>query len=149
MQLAAFHPVLTHFPIALLTASFLFQAVVLFRPKWMAATVPLWILGLSVAITLFTALSGEAAAEIAVKNAGVSQEIADLIASHELYANITIWGSIVLFGGWSWFRLKYSDSRLLGFIVLICLFLLMTAVLITGDLGGDLVLDYGVGVKIP
>jgi uncharacterized membrane protein len=145
LQLAELHPVLTHFPIALLTTAFLFQMVTLLWPKWMAATVPLWVLGLSVAITLFTVLSGEAASDVAVAGAGVSQEVADLIACHEQLGNITIWGSLILFGGWFWLRLKFGDSRLLGIVALVWLLFLMLVVFYSGNLGGSLVFDHGIG----
>ena len=145
MQLAELHPVLTHFPMALLTTAFLFQMVTLLWPKWMAATVPLWVLGLSVAITLFTVLSGEAASDVAVAGAGVSHEVADLIACHEQLGNITIWGSLILFGGWFWLRLKFGDSRLLGIVALVWLLFLMLVVIYSGNLGGSLVFDHGIG----
>ena len=149
MQLAELHPALTHFPIALLMAAFFFQMIVLLKPKWMAPTVPLWILGLSETITLFAILSGEAAADLAASNAGVSQEVTDLIASHEQFGNITIWGSLILFGGWFWLRLRYGDSRRLGIVTLVCLFFLMLVVFYSGNLGSSLVFDHGVGVKLP
>lgn len=146
--MADLHPPLTHFPVALLVTAFLFQVVVILRREWLAPSVPLWVLGLAVAITLFTTLSGEAAAEIASASGNISDDVATLIANHEQYANITIWGSLVLFISWIWCRLKYGDSRLLGMIVLLALFLLSVIVLITGDKGGNLVLEYGVGVEL-
>ncbi|MDP7653963.1 MAG: DUF2231 domain-containing protein, partial [Candidatus Marinimicrobia bacterium] len=102
-----------------------------------------------VTITLFAILSGEAAADLAASNAGVSQEVADLIASHEQFGNITIWGSLILFGGWFWLRLRYGDSRRLGIVTLVCLFFLMLVVFYSGNLGSSLVFDHGVGVKLP
>jgi uncharacterized membrane protein len=136
-----FHPMIVHFPIAIITVGFLFDMLALFLKKetWLTkAGFWLEIIGMTGAIFAFgtgyfftSPMEGEA---------GIMRE------KHELFATITLISIIVA----TLFRIlvsyfKKGDSNL-KYLSLVMFFTSFLFVTITGYLGGTLVLEYMIGL---
>jgi uncharacterized membrane protein len=61
------------------------------------------------------------------------------VNTHELFANITTWGTILIFVGWVFAYLQGVQNRKVDILIFAFLSLLTMAVLVTGYLGGKLV----------
>ncbi|MFQ6615920.1 MAG: DUF2231 domain-containing protein [Fidelibacterota bacterium] len=141
------HPQVTHFPIALIITAFLFQIVVVVKPAWLGRTAPLWLLGLAAALSLVSALSGQDAANTALRVTELSESTRSLLDRHKQLANFTLWASLGTLILWVWLLLRFPAGRWVDRLALGLLFLLAVSVAVTGFLGGELVLSHGVGVS--
>ena len=135
----AIHPLLVHFPIALLLTATLLDVAALLLKRPQLHRVSLWNLCLGSIAAALTVLSGRAAAEVAKH----SFEIWQVMERHEHLGYITLTLSLLLCAWRLWKRdLLSTKTRL----VVILLSLLMTASLALGaHLGGRLVYEFGVG----
>lgn len=147
--MAGLHPQLTHFPIALIITACLFQAVLVLKRSWMCRSTPLWLLGFALILTLGATLSGEDAVNLAQQETDILAAAVTVMEQHETYADVTVWGTLIVFFGWLWLFLKNPVDRRLDVAALLCLLLLSIAVGITGYLGGEMVMTHGVGVGLP
>lgn len=142
------HPMLVHFPIAILGIAIFFDFVSFFLPdkqKWWNEETTAYLYGVGAAIAIVVYFTGEAAADsvtLPAKAQTILSEHADwatwAVWFYGLYAAARIWGT------WKAaprHRLKFH----VGFFVLSLagLFLLFQ----TGDHGAQMVFQYGVGVK--
>ena len=146
--MADLHPPLTHFPIALIITACLFQAVLVFKRSWMSRSTPLLLLGLALVLTLAATQSGEDAANLAQLETNIPEAVGTVIDQHGKYADVTVWGTIIIFFGWLWLFLKNPVDHRMDVAALLFLILLSIAVGITGYLGGELVMTHGVGVRL-
>ncbi|MEE9167942.1 MAG: DUF2231 domain-containing protein [Candidatus Neomarinimicrobiota bacterium] len=146
--MGSWHPQITHFPIALIISAFFFQIVAMLKSSWVCRSTPLWILGFAIVPALFSLLSGEQAAHLASTTRSLEDSAQALLARHDAFATFTVWMSLAVLVSWVWFFLKYPGDRRVDTAALFFLFLLALAVAATGYLGGELVLTYGVGVKM-
>ncbi|MDP1768917.1 MAG: DUF2231 domain-containing protein [Nitrospirota bacterium] len=135
------HPIVVHFPIALLCASVAFDAL---ASRWPTG-------GLR-ETSLYTLLAGVVTAALAVVTGGMEEELAEragapesVLELHESLGTVTL----VVFGAllglrlamrWGWFNEIPSLTLGLGAIGIVILTL-------TGYWGGELVYTYGIGVK--
>lgn len=134
------HPMLVHFPIALLSASVLFE---LLAQRWRqeeCRVVSLYTLVLGLAGALVSVASG-AMAEETVEHSGVPERILEI---HETLGFATFWLFAGLLGMrtavWlGWIRVHPVLSLALGFAAVVVL-------LVASYFGGSLVYDYGAGV---
>src|SRR5580692_7415424 len=134
------HPKLVQFPLILLLAGLLFDAGgCIFRaPKWNDAAKILSAVGTF--FLLFAFICG-ISAEIWAGRAGIPQ---DQIEWHELMANISSWGFVILMA-WRLFLTPEHRKSLITYTVIgLCWYSLLV---ITGYLGGRLVFDYGAAVR--
>jgi len=138
------HPALVHFPIAFLYGALILHAIQIWRPNWMCRVIGIWILGLSVALSIFSALTGEKEAARAGQ-VGYSTEILEIMNRHELMGNIVTWGSITIFLVWIYLFFKNMEDRRIDILALAFLTLLVGMVSFTAYLGGQLVWVHGVG----
>ena len=144
--MSSLHPFITHFPIALITAATVMQCIVLIHPNWMDNRAPIWIFGFSLAMSFSSMLSGQAAANIAINESGLGEQIQALMAQHKNFATFTVWISLVVLIGWLWLYFRFPGNRRVDLVVFAFLLLLTVAVVFTGYFGGELVMRYGVGV---
>lgn len=133
------HPKLVHFPLVLLLAGLLFDAVGLAvrsaRCHWAAKILT----SAGTVLLLVTFICG-IYAEVWAGRAGVPQ---DAIELHELFANIASWGFVIL-AAWRLFLRDSSRKALLAYTALgLAWYGLM---ILTAHLGGALVYDYGAAV---
>ena len=135
------HPIVVHFPIALLCASVAFD---LLARSWPTG-------GLR-ETSLYTLLAGVMSAALAVATGGMEEDLAEragapeaVLELHESLGTVTLVVFVVLLGlrlamQWDWLKEIRSLTLGLGVIGLVILAL-------TGYWGGELVYTYGVGVK--
>jgi uncharacterized membrane protein len=140
----ALHPFLVHFPIAMLTACFVFEVAGWYgkKPEW--SQVGWWLQLVGTLGVVCAALSGvvaEASAGPALLRA------ADIFAWHEQLA----FGTSAFFSFLIFFR--FSSRRALppGWprLYLLALGAGVGLLLLTGWLGGELVFGYGIGMSSP
>jgi uncharacterized membrane protein len=138
------HPLIIHFPIVLLLFYPFIEALRLrFNDSIALKKGALWILSIGVLSLIFSFLSGEQAIE-SVQLTGGAVPVA---TEHELWARNTlifysIWFTVHLFGIWNHISLL-SNALTALFMGLIGVGLLV----MTSELGGRLVYEYGVGTR--
>ncbi|MBL7013690.1 MAG: DUF2231 domain-containing protein [Candidatus Marinimicrobia bacterium] len=133
------HPVFVHFPIACIVVAFIFQLFQVLAPQITPKNAGLWLMGIAALFALISSQTGELAFSSQVNLNAFQIEEVD---THELFANITTWGAIIIFVGWIFAHLQGVQNRKVDILILAFLSLLAVAVLITGYLGGELVYLY-------
>ncbi|MGE7835158.1 DUF2231 domain-containing protein [Viridibacillus arvi] len=143
------HPLIVHFPIALLIFGAVIEIVnVVFKKETLNQFGTL-LITFGVISGIFALLSGEGAEEFAFQNWG--QGLHDQVDLHSFFANI----SIILFGILAIIKLLFKHSILSwngsgykqinkGFISTVIVFLSISGIVslaVTGDLGGKLVYE--------
>lgn len=135
------HPMLVHFPIALLFVSFLFDLIFFLTGREEFKKGGFWLLLLGWVAGLAATLSGVLSEDL-VEKAGVPKSA---IERHEFFAFMTLglFAGLILVR--AWIRNRWSYNHRLIYIggALVGLFILAT----TGYWGGDLVYRYGAGVQ--
>ncbi len=135
------HPMLVHFPIALLITSVLFDAIgAAFRQDSLREGA-LWLLGLGLLGGLGAVLSGDMAEEV-VEKAGIAEA---LLERHETWAFVTMGIFGVLFVGRVFLRNHFTTLTLAIYLVIALIGIGTLSV--TGYFGGDLVYEHGAGVR--
>jgi uncharacterized membrane protein len=136
------HPMIVHFPIALLLTSVLFDAISNFFKRDSLREGALWLLGLGLLGGVAASIAGSMAEEAAEK-AGIAES---LIETHESLAFVTmgIFGLLFL---WRLFLRKQFAGRLLA-IYLLGATIGVGTLSATGYYGGDLVYEHGAGVNV-
>ena len=143
--LAELHPKVIHFPIALLFASVLFDAIgIVSKKEYFHKSAHLLLL-LGVLGSFAAALTGNQAFSVYELWNNSSSE---LMSNHKLYANITIWyfTLILLLRTFLVLRKKYFTP--VKYIIMVlgivgCYFLFQTS-----EYGGELVKKYGIGTDL-
>lgn len=142
--LSAFHPKIIHFPIAFLLGYFLFEFLgVILKKDFLSKTAHL-LLFLGVLGALAAVLSGRQAEEAFEYWNKVSGE---LMEEHEMYANLTLW----YFTGILILRTFVSfNNKFIGIVRYVILILALVGVYFvyqTGEYGGKMVYEHGVGTQ--
>mgnify|MGYP000016698283 FL=1 len=138
------HPAIVHFPIALITTAFIFQALHIWKHNWISRTTSMWLLGFAAIMSIAATMTGQNDATQAGQ-IGYDALAMDTIQRHELIGNLTAWGSITILILWVYFFLKDMDNRRVDYLALAFLGLLAGMVIFTSYLGGTLAFIYGVG----
>ncbi len=137
-----FHPMLVHFPVALIIIGFLFDVISLFfnkkEPCLSKAGFYLMILGTLAAVAGY--LSGE------FFTAEMSGAAGELKERHELFAKITMFVMIAASLIRIYLVWKKKDQSQLKWLVFALFFIATATVGYTGFLGGSLVYDFMVGI---
>ncbi|MBE9504091.1 MAG: DUF2231 domain-containing protein [Proteobacteria bacterium] len=135
------HPMLVHFPIALLNAFFLMELLGYLLKKSELRIAATWMLYLGTLGALATVVAGFRAAS----GAPHSHEIHQIMSSHTYYGISVLALSIVL-SVWRFTNKGVYSKK--GQIGSLCVALIMIIILTFGaDLGGLMVYKYGVAVK--
>lgn len=136
------HPMIVHFPIALLITSVLFDAASHIFKRDSLRDGALWLLILGLVGGIAATIAGDWAEEAAEK-AGIAES---LIETHETLAFITmgIFGLLFL---WRLFLRNQFTGQLLAMYLLIATVGIGTLTA-TGYYGGDLVYEQGAGVNV-
>jgi len=143
-MLLPLHPAIVHFPIALITTAFIFQALHIWKHNWICRTTSMWLLGFAAIMSIAATITGQNDATQAAQ-IGFDSLVLHTIQQHELMGNLTAWGSIALLIFWVYFYLKNMDDRRIDFLALAFLGLLAGMVMFTSYLGGTLTFIYGIG----
>jgi len=137
------HAMLIHFPIALLMAGFLSEAMALFSKKEFFKNAAFYLLLLGALGAIAAYFSGNYAGE------GIEEgPLKGPIEAHEEAATVTLWLAIIA----AMFRvvifyLKYSRSWI-KWVSIILFAVVIGSVVRTGYLGGQLVYSHGAGVQL-
>jgi uncharacterized membrane protein len=135
------HPMLVHFPIALLIISVLFDVIGVAFKRDSLREGALWLLVLGLLGGLGAVLSGGMAEEVAEK-AGIAKA---LLERHETWAFVTMGIFGVLFV-WRLFLRNHFTALTLA-IYLVIASIGIGTLGVTGYFGGDLVYEHGAGVR--
>ena len=136
------HPMIVHFPIALLITSVLFDAASHIFKREALRDGALWLLVLGLIGGIAAAIAGDWAEEAAEK-AGIAES---LIETHESLAFVTLGIFGVLFL-WRIFMRNQFSGQLLAIYLLVATIGVGT-LSATGYYGGDLVYEHGAGVNV-
>ncbi|MFQ6678058.1 MAG: DUF2231 domain-containing protein [Fidelibacterota bacterium] len=140
------HPILVHFPIALITSAFFFQALYVWKLPLICRTMSMWLLGLGALLSIPATVSGQEEA-VYVGQFGLETIVLETIQLHELMANLATWGSLITVLAWVYFFLNNPHDDRIDRLALAFLGLLTGFVIFTGYLGG--LLSHGHGVGMP
>ena len=133
------HPLLVHFPIALLSSFFIVNLIAHFVKKDTLATVASWLLYLGAFSAIFTVLAGFSAAE----SVAHSESVHDIMEHHE-DVGVSILSLSLGLAAW---RLRSGVLQGWKKGVFLTLTVLLFGLIIQGaDLGGLMVYKYGVAV---
>ena len=136
-----FHPMLVHFPIAIITVGFLFDLLSLvFKKELWLPKAGYWLEIIGMAGTIFAFGAGYFFTSPMEGEAGIMRE------RHEFYATVTLISIIVA----TLFRIvvAYLDKETtnMKYLSLGLFFISFIFVSITGYFGGSLVMDYMIGL---
>ena len=136
------HPMLVHFPIALLFVSVLFDVADRIFPRESFREGSFWLLGCGLLGGIAAAIAG-GLAEHAAEQSGVAEQ---LIETHETLAYITIGIMAVLLLFRLLLRNRFGARAFVAYLLVAILGLV--AVSATGHTGGNLVYQHGAGVHV-
>ncbi|HRI48485.1 MAG TPA: hypothetical protein PK559_15370 [Ignavibacteriaceae bacterium] len=149
--LAELHPKVVHFPIALLMTYTLFEIIGTLFKKEVFTKSAYFLLLLGVIGAIVAAQTGEQAESVFENWTSAS---GNLLEEHEKYANITIWYFAILLVLRTLFviyvdvKKKFIEkSAVLKFVFVLLALLGCYFVYLTGEYGGKMVYDHGVGTK--
>jgi uncharacterized membrane protein len=147
--LAQLHPKIVHFPVAFLSIYVLLEITGVFSKKDFLRNTAFLFLFLGVLAAIAAVITGNQASELASQWEDKGAIIPfGLISQHEEYANITLWyfAALLVFRTYLVIKKKFKSAIQYVFIVLA----IVGGYLIyeTGDLGGRLVYDHGVGTEL-
>lgn len=130
------HPFLVHFPIAFISLLYIFQIFIVLIPNTIPKHLNLWILIPSTISTIPTMISGQKTEKLLDT---LCPEAIEALHYHKIFANITVWGLILLSFIWIYITLKNKATKEFQKLMLAFLTILFISVTITGYLGGQLV----------
>lgn len=134
------HPMIVHFPIALIIAGFLAELVYhFFRKNQLFSEIGLWLLCAGAVTAVFAYVSGAFMTKELYGAAGTVQ------SSHELFAEITVISSLVAAAFKIYLKMERKEEGLLKWIAFAMYVFAVISVSITGYYGGVLVYSYLIG----
>lgn len=146
--LAKYHPLVIHFPIALLFLYVLLEFLNLFLKEKNLKKYSIILLGIGVLGTVGAVLTGNQSYQLLIDKNLLSQLHIFMIDKHELYSTITVWYFLILLIVQFYFYIKRKNNETLHYIFII--FTLLGAILLykTASFGGKLVYKYGIGTEL-
>lgn len=142
--LAALHPEIVHFPIALFVVYVLFEALGTVTKKDVYSKAAQIILVLGVLGAFFAVLTGNQAFT-AYQNWDETTKA--LFNEHRTFANITVWYFTILLVFGTYMIIKKKFSPVYKYLILLCAVIGIIFVYETAEYGGQLVYKYGIGIE--
>lgn len=147
--LSQLHPQIVHFPIAFMVIYALLEITGILSGKEFFQKAAYLFLFLSVLTAVFAVITGNQAAEIASKWKEKGAVIpTKLISGHEKYATITMWYFTGLLVLRTYVFLKKQFKGIVKYLFILLAVIGLYLVYQTGDRGGKLVYDHGVGTEL-
>jgi uncharacterized membrane protein len=134
------HPALVHFPIVLIITVLVFHILYLLFPNIISAKITLIQLAMGIIGAFISAWSGENALQDV--QPFTSSDILGIVEQHEFWANLTIWGGLIVLISGTYLRLKFENLRWIDNIMVARLIMLTIFVIKTAFLGAELVYTY-------
>jgi uncharacterized membrane protein len=142
--LSTLHPKVIHFPIAFLLSYFLFELLgVIFKKDFLqkSAHLILFLGVLGALAAVFTGREAEEAFDYWNKQSG------ELMEEHEMFANLTLWYFVALLALRTFLAFNKKFIGVIQYVVLLLAIIGVYFVFQTGDHGGRMVYEYGVGTQ--
>ena len=130
------HPYIVHYPIALISLLYIFQVFTVLIPNFTPKYLNLWVLIPATLSTIPAMISGQKTEKL-LDN--LCPEAIEALHYHKIFANITVWGMIVLTFFWVFIALKKKATKEVQKLMLAFLTILFISVTLAGYLGGQLV----------
>ena len=131
------HPMVVHFPIALILVGFVAEMVYLFFKKEpLFSAVGLWLLSIGAVSAVFAYVSGAFLSKELYGEAGSVQSV------HELFAEVTVISSLVAAAFKIYLKMEGKEDGILRWIGFVIYAFTVISVIITGHYGGMLVYKY-------
>lgn len=144
-MLGELHPPIVHFAIALVIISIISDFLGITLKKESLKNTGFWTLMFGAVAVVLAFITGHQAEEVVEKS--IEGTVAyKILENHEFIGTLTLI-SVLILAGFRFILNKVSDIRLMG-IYLIVGFIVMAIVGLQGRIGGKLVYEYGVGVKL-
>lgn len=137
------HPLIVHFPIALLLTSILADLLALLRPGSVFKEVAFFLLILGVIGAIVAGMSGDRAAE----TVSDLPALRGVIEQHEDFATGTIWLFLALLLSRLYMVIKGRFVSIFRTVYIVVSLIAGGLLVATGYSGGKLVYEYGAGVK--
>ncbi len=147
--LAQLHPKLVHYPVAFLSVYVLLELTgVIFKKEFFQKTAYLFLF-LGVLSAIAAVISGNQASDIASlwEDKGAIIPFG-LISEHEEYATITLWYFTGLLVLRTYLVIKKKFKGMFQYMIILLAVIGGFLIYQTGDLGGRLVYDHGVGTEL-
>lgn len=130
------HPMLVHFPIALVAIGFLSEcASLIIKKELCLPKISFYLLLAGTLFAIFTWLSGVL---FTSEMSGTAGEVKE---THELFAGLSL-GLLVLTSGLRLFQIRFTNNKLLPRLTFLLYALATISIAITGFYGGSLVYNY-------
>ncbi len=144
--LGKFHPILIHFPIALLTVYSFFEIVSLFYKEKSLDKFTLALLGLGVLFAVAAVFTGHLAEDLSYNLLNQVQK--EAIETHETFATIVLFYFAALFFIKFYLvkKIKFTGYYKFAYIAMVLIGNIF--IYLTGYYGGRLVFDYGIGTAL-
>ncbi len=146
--LAQLHPKIVHFPIALLSLYIFLEVIgILFKKDFFSKTAHL-VLFFGVISALIAILTGNQAEDVAHAWSKLGANInLDAIETHSTYANITLWYFTGLLIIRTFLSIKKKFIGTIKYIIAVLAIIGFFFIYQTGNYGGKLVYEYGIGTQ--
>ena len=146
--LSELHPFSVHFPIAIFVLHFFIELVLLFYSNSILKKTSLWILSFGILTAVLSVITGNQAFQYLTNNHELQSNTLSLIERHEYFATLSLWYFLaVLIIQYYLFIKRKWDSNL-KYVLIIIIFAGVYLILLTGNIGGDLVYELGLGTKL-
>ncbi|MCF8305153.1 MAG: DUF2231 domain-containing protein [Ignavibacteriales bacterium] len=150
MDLEHLHPVIIHFPIVFLFVYPFLEFILLKKTGNPSIFSGLFVLAFGIVFAILAALTGNAAETVVITSLDPVKDkyIYDLIRTHSNFATYTIlWYSLILIFQF-YLIIKKKMSHRLKYIFIILALCGLYLIYMTGDQGGTLVFQYGIGTQL-
>ena len=147
--LANLHPLVIHFPIVLLMTYALLEIVGIFSKDSSISGFAYIILIVAVLSSVAALVTGNQAAHISESlysgNFNIPKQV---IEQHQLFATITVWFYVLVFLFRTYLVVKKKFIGRMRYIFIIFAIVGVYFIVVTGNLGGKLVFNHGVGTEL-
>jgi len=144
--LSGLHPVIVHFPIAMLTLYSVFEIISLFYREKNFQVILLLFLGTAVLSGLAAVLTGNQAAQLCGNLLNAEQK--NIINAHETFASAALFYYSFLFFVKLYLVNKKKFEGGIKYIYLSMIIIGNIFIYLTGYYGGRLVFEYGIGTRL-
>jgi uncharacterized membrane protein len=146
--MAELHPLIVHFPIALLSLYIVLEILTYFIKQDSLNHFTTWILLAGIIMAVNAVLTGNQAEQVASPYLGNTPGLKEAVETHEEFATFTLWYFLFLLVVRYFLMQKKKMTRLFKSVLIILALCGGILIFQTGITGGALVYKYGVGTEL-